>query len=165
MHVPIWWGNGVSVPLSSVRCWPFQRWIWEGSVPHVCFQKEAAPTGCCRRDLCSAMKRCFLSSSLGLLVANYRRLIPTLQLLWDGSPTANSSTSLQALFWNGLHLLDCVPVPAYFPCLTFIYSIPLWGLLLLASWHAQETAYYNFLPSSPCPAGFSPRWNWQRIIS
>lgn len=111
----------------------------------MCLQKVAAPTRCCRRDLCSAIKRCFLSSSVGLLVANYRRLIPTLRLLSDGSRTADSSTSLQAQFWNCLHLLDCVPVPAYFPCLTFIYSIPLWGLLLLASWHAQEAACYKFL--------------------
>lgn len=66
------------------------------SASHVCLQKVPAPTGCCRRDLCSAMTRCFLSSSVGLLVANYRRLIPTMWLLLDGSRTANSSTSLQA---------------------------------------------------------------------
>lgn len=55
------------------------------SASRVCLQKVAAPTGCCRTDLCSAMKRCFLSSSVGLLVANYRRLIPVLWLLSDGS--------------------------------------------------------------------------------
>lgn len=42
------------------------------SASHVCLQKVAAPAGWGGRDLCSAVKRCFLSSSLGLLVANYR---------------------------------------------------------------------------------------------